>query len=199
MADDGMASDNQNRHPARLRTRTSGFNRNNTSFKFSRNSLIINAKPDSNRNTNDCIWVFAARTSRPTNRFLFTTQPSPLTNHTLFLPMSHCYNHLNSRSRHSSPVTSHCLSTAGGPRVANHRSHFNNHESLRTHHTLLPLMSQCCIAKIHPKINRQPRRLETVVSHRKHTSETPINRQLKCTSVFAHFIRRFLTSNFRTV
>ncbi len=67
MANDGVADINPNVHPARLRTRASRSNRNNTSFKIPRNSMKINVKPNSNRNTNASKRHFDGRLARTTN------------------------------------------------------------------------------------------------------------------------------------
>ena len=49
-------------------------------------------------------------------------------------------------------------------------------------YTLLRQMSRCYIAKNLAKINRQPRRLEIMLSHTKQALARQINRQLSATS-----------------
>ena len=209
MANQGLASVAHNRQPAPLRARATSSNRNNTSFKIAHNSLIINSKPNSNRNSNAPKWGFEGHPARATNHDSPVTghnsqstdhyspiapfasrTVSPGTNHTPFPAMSHCYNHPANASSHSSLTTSHCLFTARVPQFTNHHSPIAN----QANHTPFPPMSQCYIAANHPKINRKPRRLETVVSHRKQTPETPINRQLSATSISPIFTPDFSRS-----
>ena len=86
-------------------------------------------------------------------------------------------------------TTSHCLHTAGVPRITTHRTNFTNHHSLITTHapspanvTMLqapPALHQSPLTTHQSRLfNRQPARLEIVISHRKQTTELSFNRQL---------------------
>lgn len=110
MANHGLASVARNRQPARLRARATSSNRDSTSFIIAYNSLIINSKPNSNRNSNVPKWGFEGHPARATNHnspvtghnshstnhhspiapFAFRTI-SPDANHTPRPPMSHYY------------------------------------------------------------------------------------------------------------
>ena len=88
------------------------------------------------------------------------------------------------------PLTaSHCLHTAGVPRITTHRMNFTNHHSLITTHAPSPANVKMLQAPhaLHQSpltthqsrlFNRQPVRLEIVVSYRKQTTELSFNRQL---------------------
>jgi hypothetical protein len=81
-----------------------------------------------------------------------------------------------SSTRSAAPIT------APKSSCTNHGSQITNHEFRILRYTLLRQMSQCYIAKNHAKINRQPRRLEIILSHTKQTPAHQINRQLSATS-----------------
>jgi hypothetical protein len=64
----------------------------------------------------------------------------------------------------------------------NHGSQITNHGFHILCYTLLRQISQCHLAKNHAKINRQPRRLEIILSHTKQTPAHQIHRQLSSIS-----------------
>ena len=178
MATVARSTTTRNRQPARSDAHATLPNRNNTSFKTPRNALTINLVPNPNRNKNSVRPGFTFRRPRIAN-------------------------HDSRRSRPACPGGRIALRRGRllGTQITNRHASFTNYHSPITNHT--PFAHD--VTLLHPRFNRhttsvadqtssqfnrQPRRLEFAISHRKQTLAPPINRQLFDTLENAFFAPR---------